>query len=344
MSSPSKALHAELTRSKDFWLDDGNVVLVARGETVAFRAHKSILSRHSPYFRNYFAKHTDAEKSLSDCYIVHLTDKPNDLLNFLRVIYDGRKYVFTFSPAVIEGPVDSSSFSYFRKEDNIALDVTISVANVMDKYKVKDVKTDAMQRLKTIYTSKFAQWEHNIAVLHEQPSLSPCNPSILFSVVNLAHRTKEVSLLPAALYLCCQLDPKLLLGGKNGNQLQVQDQIRCMNGKARLADARLALLHYIWEQTTDRACTQRLRCRQALQIRRRRLDLSEAIRTTEPCFALFSSCREDILATGLCKPCTKALLKKHAHARRYHWAKLPSYMGVNVPGWMSVPDDDEVSD
>ena len=77
-----------LKRDKEFWFDDGTVILVA-GD-VEFRVYKGILSSHSAVFSEIFVKdhplrtiHNDGAQSTT-CPVVSLSDSPEDLRHVLR--------------------------------------------------------------------------------------------------------------------------------------------------------------------------------------------------------------------------------------------------------------------
>lgn len=65
------------------WLDDGNIILQAG--TTQFRVHASILSIHSPVFRDMF--NLAQPDSAVDCSVVHLSDDAELLGIVLRWMY-----------------------------------------------------------------------------------------------------------------------------------------------------------------------------------------------------------------------------------------------------------------
>ncbi|KJA26633.1 hypothetical protein HYPSUDRAFT_36353 [Hypholoma sublateritium FD-334 SS-4] len=73
-------------RSTQFWFDDGNVVLQA--ESVQFRVHRSILSRHSPIMQDCLEcpKPEDAP-TIEGCPLVHLADLAKDIDNMCSLLY-----------------------------------------------------------------------------------------------------------------------------------------------------------------------------------------------------------------------------------------------------------------
>lgn len=95
----SSAMDAALIEhNPDFWFADGSVVIIAEG--VGFRVHMSLLSRHSPVFRDIFAipqpapgpgNESDGGGSHQGVLIVHVSDRAHDMRCLLHAIYDGRR-------------------------------------------------------------------------------------------------------------------------------------------------------------------------------------------------------------------------------------------------------------
>ena len=74
-----------LTHHEEFWLDDGNVVLVA--QTVAFRMYRGLLAAQSTVFADMFASSTHkADEMIEGCPVVRVSDSPEDLAQLFRVI------------------------------------------------------------------------------------------------------------------------------------------------------------------------------------------------------------------------------------------------------------------
>ena len=79
-----------IQKDEKLWFEDGNIVLVA-SNAVAFRVYKGLLSRTSPVFRDIFAIGQDdapGAEMMDGCVVVHVTDFPEDLRAFLKMIYD----------------------------------------------------------------------------------------------------------------------------------------------------------------------------------------------------------------------------------------------------------------
>ncbi|KAG6853332.1 hypothetical protein C0991_005158 [Blastosporella zonata] len=80
------------TKSPDFWLRDGSIVLSV--EKTLFRVHQTILANHSEIFSDIFSlpqpPHEPGSKDstrIEGCLIVELQDKAKDVLDLLKAIY-----------------------------------------------------------------------------------------------------------------------------------------------------------------------------------------------------------------------------------------------------------------
>jgi hypothetical protein len=77
-----------ITHEHDLWFDDGSVVLYA--ETVGFRVHRSLLSKHCNVFKDMFdiGQPAPTDQIIEGCLVIQLHDSPDDLRRFLRLIYE----------------------------------------------------------------------------------------------------------------------------------------------------------------------------------------------------------------------------------------------------------------
>ncbi|KAL0947481.1 hypothetical protein HGRIS_013586 [Hohenbuehelia grisea] len=101
------------SNDSELWFDDGTVVLSANksrsGTLVRFCIHKSILSKHSPIFKDMFSMPCPNDIDLyADIPLVHLPDDAEDLRAFLKFMYDPcfmpvGQYL-PESPTVMHGP------------------------------------------------------------------------------------------------------------------------------------------------------------------------------------------------------------------------------------------------
>ena len=78
----------DLTRDEEFWLDDGNIVLVAGKR--AFKIYRGLLAMQSPVFSDLFATGNPNVDQLYDgCPAIHLSDSQEDLRHLLRALIPG---------------------------------------------------------------------------------------------------------------------------------------------------------------------------------------------------------------------------------------------------------------
>ena len=83
LASPGFAKNIE--RDSEFWLEDGNVVLVA--QNTGFRVYKGLLAAQSPVFHDMFsAAGLQADERYDGVPVVPLFDSPVDLRHLLRVL------------------------------------------------------------------------------------------------------------------------------------------------------------------------------------------------------------------------------------------------------------------
>ncbi|KZT64974.1 hypothetical protein DAEQUDRAFT_814595 [Daedalea quercina L-15889] len=110
------------------YYDDGNVIL-SSGSTL-FRAHKSILSKHSPVLRVLFDRREDTKtETLRGCLHVALDDTKEEVEALLNVIYDGFRIDFP-ELTVVTFPVLANIF------------------RMATKYRIGRARADILERIK----------------------------------------------------------------------------------------------------------------------------------------------------------------------------------------------------
>ncbi len=102
---PASASNPE--HDEEFWLEDGNIILISRN--TAFRIYRGLLAAQSTIFADMFtAASSKADESYEGCPVIHLSESPEDLRHFLRVLLpkSHRMYVFRYSGSQINGLTD----------------------------------------------------------------------------------------------------------------------------------------------------------------------------------------------------------------------------------------------
>ncbi|OCH85369.1 hypothetical protein OBBRIDRAFT_839002 [Obba rivulosa] len=207
----------DLERDTDVWFEDGNVILTAVG--VGFRVHRGVLSAASALFRDMFSmRQTDDQEHLDGCPLIEMHDSPDELRHLLRILYSGR--------------------NYFRPDSRADFASVASTIRMAHKYQIQDLLMDAMDRLKTYYTTDLSIWQRLYGADGSSAMKRPSDAEAI-TAVSLARLINTQSILPIALYVCCQLDTYSLLDGTplpDGTLacLSTEDLARCIDGRARL--------------------------------------------------------------------------------------------------------------
>ena len=84
-ADPSPIPLEDLEHHEEFWLEDGNIVLIA--QNVGFRVYKGLLTKQSVVFKDLFsAGETCADETYDEVPVVRLFDSPVDLRHLFRVL------------------------------------------------------------------------------------------------------------------------------------------------------------------------------------------------------------------------------------------------------------------
>ncbi|KAI1795348.1 hypothetical protein LXA43DRAFT_38340 [Ganoderma leucocontextum] len=303
----------KLARSADFWLDDGNLILLA-GET-AFRVYKGILTKNSGVFADMFAAGSaDATESFDGCPVVRLSDDPEDLGDFLQ-------HLMLCSPPRVRD--DGLPLSYFSN-----LQAAIHLAH---KYQCPDVEKQALAVLKTYYTAFFA--DHASYDASRSPLSEPLRAAAI-AAVNIARLTDTRSMLPFALYQVCTLEGQILDGyeRRDGSveHLSGQDLRLCLDARSALAREKANLLKAVTFMPDRRSgCEWDWKCTDA------RRNVNEAARSD-----MLGDC--DVLDAhsgaieawaenfGVCSVCKREMLQREDEEQRRVWMLLPDMFGLTV--------------
>ncbi|KAI0648600.1 hypothetical protein C8Q79DRAFT_903734 [Trametes meyenii] len=196
LSKSSEETPVTMKQDADFWFEDGSVVIVA--EDTGFRVHRSLLARVSSVFQDTFSipQPPDAHAH-QGVPALELQDSAHDMKCLLYAIYDGRKYLGDMEPHI----------------PFVILSAHIRLGH---KYDIPEIVDQAVGRLETYFTTDLETWAHNEHISldsHLPFDFSDRMIADVFETVNLARLIERPTLLPAALYFCCQQEPDDLLLG-----------------------------------------------------------------------------------------------------------------------------------
>ncbi|OCH84735.1 hypothetical protein OBBRIDRAFT_741067 [Obba rivulosa] len=309
--------------SEEFWYEDGSVVLVA--QDTAFRIYRGLLAQHSPVFRDLFTiPQPNTSESVDDCPVVRIPDDPDDVARLLRIF------------------AATSTVSYFSNDQIPFADVA-AIIRITHKYQMDQLLGRALQNLKTVFKDTFPDFIRLDHFLAESSIELDCRDAI--TVVNLAHLTQNLSMLPMALYICCQLAPKDIIAGvdRNGRRerLSQDDIVRCIAGRLKLSQASVTAVFRVF-QCSDECMEQCKRvngstCRRALHaaLQKYGADFSALCAGTMPLDTWITDDRDyfDSFSIKFCSGCWKRLQETEQEEHRRIWCELPVYFGLEVEGW-----------
>ncbi|EIW56892.1 uncharacterized protein TRAVEDRAFT_49704 [Trametes versicolor FP-101664 SS1] len=251
--------HGGLSRTRDaeFWFDDGNIVLLARG--VEFRIYKGILAEFSPVFHDMFSfpqptptvtTSKSAFAAATDpCPIVDLPDSPEDLRHILRVCM----------------PKSGSSLFKLKSPSYHMISAIIRLGH---KYQMDDLVNDAVDYLKRWYTFILEEWAEGRLYAPDAP-FEP-EKAHAIGVVNLARLVDEPLLLPSALLMCCSLNCADIVKGftrEDGTRemLSLDDIGRCFAARTKFSEyVLLFLVARTSEPLVATDCAAPAECQEAL--------------------------------------------------------------------------------
>ncbi|KAF7299329.1 BTB domain-containing protein [Mycena indigotica] len=183
-------------RSKDFWFDDGNVVLHV--QSMQFRLSKSVLAMHSPVFRDMFSLPLPLEEPLVErCPVVVLFgDTSEDWEYLLRAIFPKEltQNYSTLCRWFHDGGADSApSVPELR-----------AVLRLSKKYDIAGFRKRCVKVLKDVFPSSFAQYDDDRCPCLGSGAISlPAHTDeteFNVQIINLAREVGLYSILPLAFY------------------------------------------------------------------------------------------------------------------------------------------------
>ncbi|KAI1795328.1 hypothetical protein LXA43DRAFT_881902, partial [Ganoderma leucocontextum] len=299
------------TRHTDFWLDNGNLILLAGNAT--FRVYQGLLMKKSVVFADMFSTGSaDATETFDGCPVVCIPDHLEDLGDFLQ-------YLMPCSELRLRDGLPMSNFSELHTAIHLA-----------HKYQCPDVETRALSVLTKYYTPHFTDYtRYNTS----RPSMlrPPCNVAI--TAVNIARLTETLSMLPFALYQVCTLKGQMMDGYRRHNgsikHLSAEDLRLCIGARSDLAKEMAFFVKAVFTVTPSAGCRTAEQCMAAL------IDIFDDVKLNAlgGCDVLDSY--DETIETWavdfkLCKICKKGMLDREVAERRKVWKLLPGVFGMTV--------------
>ncbi|RPD75421.1 hypothetical protein L226DRAFT_485561 [Lentinus tigrinus ALCF2SS1-7] len=308
---------ADLTRDKEFWLDDGSIVLIT--QKTAFKVYKGLLAAQSPVFADMVATATpDPEHSLEGCPVVHLSDSPEDMRHFLRALLPKTHRCIFVEPG-------EKAFTFMQ------LSALVRLAH---KYQVEDIQSQAIATLKKCFSDNFQDWNADESCI---PFAVPENPAVGIEVIHLARLTDTPKLLPSAFYFCITGGSKVLDGWRREDgtvvRLEVDDLKKLFSGYGKLQRMTDSFKSSIYTLTPSQRCGTWSKCLVAL------LAIQGACPERYPEPSLLDKLEEVIEywqeRHGLCSACGEMLRDNEKEARFKVWKSLPTLFELTIDDWES---------
>ncbi|KAI0742519.1 hypothetical protein C8Q80DRAFT_1058783, partial [Daedaleopsis nitida] len=308
-------------RDEELWLEDGNIILVT--PTVQFRVYRGPLVKQSLVFRDMLslpqpACAQSASRDASDCIVIPVSDSPQDIRHFLRVM-TGQSVCF--------GGL------------NPTYDELSALIRMGHKYQCESLVNRCLAYLTRYYHDDFELWRNDEHVF-SPPSFAPIHN---IGIVNLARLLGPVAdtMLPGALMACCTLGTEIVDGFRREDgtheTLSQADLARCYLGRAALVEANAEATLQLMQQTVAEHCRRPDRCEGVLrrileQMTRENRQLLFSLRWDWSWTPFIDSMDGE---RDLCWECYKMLGKQGRQKERQRaiFDKLPHMMGVSVRGW-----------
>ncbi|PIL26560.1 hypothetical protein GSI_12318 [Ganoderma sinense ZZ0214-1] len=311
---------AGVQRHPEFWLDDGNLILVAGRET-AFRIYTGLLAAQSEVFANMFAvASSSADETYEGCPVVPVYDTPTEFAHLLRVLI----------------PKESRTFHRTSKDAPPTFDQAAALVRLAHKYDLQDVRDQALALLE----------EHAFPPHAPRPTATCPPPALLVEDINaigavaLARLVdRPTLLLLPALYRCAALGSAVLGGWTRDDghveHLAPADLKLCMAAHRALQRARVWLLVECAhdDDPPNPGCATPAQCKAGLCAVRGAMRREEFRRPRAALDAWEVPIGERADACGMCARCRAMLEERDAVARTDAWAVLPETFGIKVAGW-----------
>ncbi|KAI0660687.1 hypothetical protein C8Q70DRAFT_977210 [Cubamyces menziesii] len=306
-----------LACDNDYWLSDGNIVLIAKNHhvlsrRVGFQVHRSVLARQSNVLKELLgdggAPEDPGLETDQYCPVVRMSDSYHDLKILLRVLYDGSTY-----PPSDEAMLTSEA---------------VALVRLGHKYEINSALSLGLRHLSAVFHPKNV-WK--TVSLEENDFRFALSGEDAIEAAVLFREIDNVQFLATALFYCSELSFGQLLRGitrADGytEKLPLEDMERCLQfrewRKLILAD----FLGRTCSGMPDRPpCCTRTHCNESL-IQTLRNDFSRMPDRPEPTY---------LRSLQACVQCSAWFVQRIAAYKRWVWDHLPQRMDLKVADWES---------
>ncbi|KAF5340727.1 hypothetical protein D9611_007350 [Ephemerocybe angulata] len=291
-----------LPKSQVFWKDQGDVVIEASGW--AYKVHQNILSQHSSRLGSMLMH--DLRGTASGHSVLELEASKEGIDLMLRIMYHS-----------------------LNVNEPISFDQVEALMHVGNKYEVKLMKDEAVERMKDAgLVSELAEYKE--VNLELQRSIE-YQEGLVFDIINIAVKYRLCEVLPVAFLVACPDYSRGVLESRSGTLSRTARDI-WLRGREALDSKKDRPFSWVdaYSKTHDQCHAVMNNIKkgiQAVPFRLRRLlykwndFIEEFGREGADTFL-------DI--QGLCKECRLACLKHVTKQRKSTWEELPSDFGLGA--------------
>lgn len=231
---------------------------------------------------------------------------------------------------MIVNSVHARSFFTFESPSFHAISASIRLGQ---KYQIKRLYDQAVQYLRGIFTTDFNKWAL-LGSMYPQTF----NDGYAIGVVNLARQAGELSMLPTALLACIALGANVIRGfvREDGTREHLSDDDLglCIAAQRPLYTASTAAVLHTFAPGASPTCKNKDVCPKVIRSAMKELGGAHVAKMV----ALngFSAAYHHFLPDGpnrLCAACQKTLGERQQKEALDVWNRLPTLLGIDVPGW-----------
>ncbi|KAL1718716.1 hypothetical protein EV715DRAFT_200573 [Schizophyllum commune] len=319
-SRPGKRARTEdanpgpIKRSEKIWFDDGN--LVVQAEQTQFRVHKSVLAKHSLFFRDLkdLPQPDTPEASVDGCPVVELQDEALAVSFMLFVIYD------------------TAYAEHYGRLKELLLALRMG-----HKYLVPALFNDAAERLRVYFPTTLEEWDSEDFAIWAHAGEEGFHSTMLelYNVVKRVGHDRSLPMLCLFLLMTFGL-VSIPTSPKHSGRLALdaEDRVMLLLGRAKILGTQQTYsLRWMRSDWVNPQCQARKECAKA-----RVSGCVAHLAPAEPQLALFNSFvlhgwgDFSLYTQRMCPSCQEKSESVHNKGRRKFWEDLPSFFGLSPWG------------
>ncbi|CAA7261831.1 unnamed protein product [Cyclocybe aegerita] len=292
---------AGVTRSENFWLEDGNIILQA--ENTQFRPAEPL------------------DPVVEGCPVVTLSDKASDVECVLSIFYDNNNVV--------------------DLERALPIGQLSAILSMGRKYEITYLRDRALPRLRRCFPTTLKEWDDSFADGNGPTILFEPMLYTIESVISLAHTHGITTVLPGAyLFYLSQAPPDEILRGDR-NILSQEVRVQCVLGRDDLIRRIHLFVHMWGRSNKfmpPAECPNTRQCEFLKADVLEELAICLWLTDDKTVWDLSPDIPTSRMIRTLCISCAASVKACYNEARQHIWAELPEFFAL--PDWEDLEDFD----